>query len=209
MICCFGGTFDPIHIGHLDGAVRVSQTLDVDVRLVLSARPSHRAVPQASIAQRLEMLAVATEPYPRLIPDAREAHRDTPSYTVHTLEALRREHPDTPLGWVIGRDTLLTLSTWYQWRRVLELTHLVVLERVGFDAALAPELATALDGRIVDQVPDQRAGAVIEIPGALPDVSATAVRARLAARQPVAHLLPTGVFSYIATHNLYGELCEP
>ncbi|MFK7915547.1 MAG: nicotinate-nucleotide adenylyltransferase [Pseudomonadales bacterium] len=208
MICCFGGTFDPIHIGHLEGAVRVSRALDVDVRLVLSARPSHRAQPAADIEQRLAMLDIASAPYPRLIPDAREARRATLSYTVDTLEALRAEHPDTPLGWVIGRDTLLTLSTWHRWRRVLELTHLVVLDRVGYDRPLNPELQQALAGAFCSTIPDRAAGAVIEIPGTLPEVSATEVRRRLGAGEPVAHLLPTGVFSYIETHNLYGEPCE-
>ncbi|MGI9325434.1 MAG: nicotinate-nucleotide adenylyltransferase [Pseudomonadales bacterium] len=209
MICCFGGTFDPVHIGHLQGALQVSEALDVDVHMVLSARPSHKRAPAASIDARFEMLGVACAPFPRLKPDAREIARDAPSYTVHTLEALRAEFPEEPLGWVIGRDTLLTLNTWYQWQRVLTLTHLVVLDRAGYDAALAPELRDVVAGKRTSSVPTEPAGAVIDIPGQLPDVSATEIRRRIAAREPVAHLLPTGVFSYIASQQLYGELCDP
>ena len=117
MICCFGGTFDPVHLGHLVGARLVARTLGLPVRLVLSARPSHRDQPGGSIDERLAMLELACASWPELVPDAREARREGPSYTVRTLEALKREHPGTALGWVIGRDSLLTLDTWFEWRR--------------------------------------------------------------------------------------------
>ncbi len=204
MILCFGGTFDPVHVGHIALARAAAAALEVPVRLVLSAWPTHRDTPTASISARFELLSLACEPYPELVPDDREIRRDAPSYTVHTLEALRAEHPDTPLGWLIGRDSLLSLETWHEWPRVLELGHLVVLDRAGYDAPLSPALTAALDGRWTRDCPATLAGSVMQVPVTPPDVSATEVRRRLLAREPSAHLLPTGVFSYIAHHHLYG-----
>lgn len=204
MILCFGGTFDPVHVGHIALARTAAAALNVPVQLVLSAWPTHRDAPSASISQRFELLSLACAPYPELRPDDREIRRDAPSFTVHTLEALRVEHPSTPLGWLIGRDSLLDLETWHEWPRLLELGHLVVLDRAGYDAPLSRTLSAALDGRWTRDCPTAPAGAVVQVPVTPPDVSATQVRARLLAGEPCAHLLPTGVFSYIAHHQLYG-----
>lgn len=209
MICCFGGTFDPVHIGHLAGARRVADTLKLPVRLVLSARPSHRGTPGASIDERLEMLDIACAPWPDLQPDAREARHDGLSYTVHTLEALSVSYPETPLGWVIGRDTLLSLESWYEWRRVFDLAHLIVLDRAGYDEALSGPLVEAIREHTIGHLPSVPTGAVIHIPGSLPDVSATQIRERLARGQPVAHLMPTGVFQYLQSRAIYGGTCDP
>ncbi|MEM1435780.1 MAG: nicotinate-nucleotide adenylyltransferase [Pseudomonadota bacterium] len=208
MICCFGGTFDPVHIGHLAGARRVADVLDLPVRMVLSARPSHRDQPGATIDERLAMLDIACAPWPALTPDAREARRDGPSYTVHTLEALRMQHPREAIGWVIGRDTLLTLDTWFEWQRVFELAHLIVLDRVGFEGALPAAVAAEIREQTEARMPVAPSGAVIHLPGALPAVSATEVRRRLATGEPVAHWLPTGVFQFLRRRKIYGGMCD-
>ena len=132
MICLFGGTFDPVHRGHLHAALSVCEALGIDeIRLILSARPSHRKTPGATISQRWDMLCLACASDPRLRPDDREIRRARPSFTVDTLAELRAEHPREPLVWVIGSDAYALLPSWYRWQRVLELCHLLVLNRPG------------------------------------------------------------------------------
>ena len=150
------------------------------------------------------MLTLACAPWPELVPDAREARRDGPSYTVRTLEALRQAHPTASLGWVIGRDSLLTLTTWFEWRRVFELAHLVVLNRVGYDAPAPAAVAAEIREETEAALPSVATGGVIHIPGAVPGISATDIRSRLATGKPVAHLMPTGVFQYLRSRAIYG-----
>ncbi|MEM1230460.1 MAG: nicotinate-nucleotide adenylyltransferase [Pseudomonadota bacterium] len=204
MILCFGGTFDPIHVGHLALARQAAATLKVPVRMVLSAWPTHRDSPSASIPERFAMLQAACAPHPELVPDDFEIRREAPSYTVDTLTALRQAQPKAALGWLIGQDSLLSLETWDRWPQVLELAHLVVLQRAGYDAPLPESLARQLAGRwLTDRCPEAPAGHVVRVTGQPPAVSSTQIRKGLMARDPVAHLLPTGVFSYIRTHRLY------
>ena len=128
MICLFGGTFDPIHRGHLLAAERVCDALELaEILLVLSARPSHKESTGASLEDRWRMLELACRDHPRLKPDDREMRRRRPSYTVETLQELAEEFPGTSLTWVLGSDAYALLPSWYEWRRVLELANLVVL----------------------------------------------------------------------------------
>jgi len=210
LICSFGGTFDPVHLGHIAAANAASRVLgDVQVNLILSARPSHRDTPDISIRDRLALLNLACADYPRLAVDERECFRSTPSYTVDTLLELGQEYPGQPLVWVIGLDAYHYLPTWHRWQEVLELAHLLVLDRVGFDqpprehqAALAAlEAVHQVDELPLAQLP--MAGCLCKLPVRLPNVSATQVRADLRQGYPVAHLLPAGVSTYIRQQGLY------
>ena len=141
MIALYGGTFDPVHNGHLHAAKMVCDLLDLaELRLVLSARPSHRSDTGASISERFAMLRLACADDDRLIADDQEIHRDGPSYTVDTLEAFRASYPAEPLCWVIGWDAYRLLTSWHRWRRVAELANLVVVQRPGHEAALTEEM---------------------------------------------------------------------
>ena len=204
MICLFGGTFDPVHLGHLHAAETVCAALDVPrVQLVLSARPSHRGTTGAAVGHRWRMLTLACAAHPRLQPDDREVRRSGPSYTVQTLEEVRRECPAGPICWVIGSDAFALLATWHRWRRVLELANLVVLRRPGHSLKLDETLSGLLRQRRIDSVRDVDAGGILVLTRRMRDVAAREIRATLAAGGNVDHLLPEPVAAYIREHHLY------
>lgn len=208
MICLFGGTFDPIHLGHVHAALAVCDALGVpEIRLILSARPSHRATPGASVEQRWEMLQLACGADPRLVPDDREMRRSTPSFTVDTLSDIRRENPGVPLVWVIGSDAFALLASWYRWELVLELCHLVVLNRPGHPLVLEPRLQQLMAQAQTADAADLRrdpAGRILVLERDMEEVSAEAIRKALGSGEGVAHLLPAAVDTYIRAHRLYG-----
>ncbi len=201
MICLFGGTFDPVHNGHLHAAGIAAKRLSCGVRLVLSARPPHRAGPVAAIEDRWAMLTVACADLPELVADDTEIRRRHPSYTVDTLRSVRRQYPNQPLFWAVGVDAFRELRTWHRWRELFGLAHLLLLDR---PAAVMDAGARAIYERFrVDTVPAAPCGAILKIDAHMLDVSASQIRASVAAGQPVAHLLPAGVATYIRRHGLY------
>lgn len=216
MICLFGGTFDPVHVGHVHAARAVCDALELTrIRLLLSARPGHRGVPGASVEARWDMLQLACAEDPRFVPDdleIRRARREgRPSYTVETLEELRAGAPDAVVAWVLGSDAFREITDWHRWREVLTLTNLLVLKRPGAPMQLAPVLETLTRERQVNSNFPGPSGSVRVLDLPMLDVSATAVREALARsrRNPSlngggAHLLPAAVYTYIIEHHLYG-----
>lgn len=213
----YGGTFDPVHLGHLAIARAARDQLQVAVRLLPAADPPHRGAPGAEAAQRLAMLELAMDGEPGLLLDRRELDRaarepGVPSYTVDTLRELRAElGPRQPMAWLVGADSLLALPSWHQWRDLFELTHFIVAERPGSPLAMAggAELAQALEGRWSDHERDllsTPAGRVMRLQAPLRGESATAVRERISAGGDWRSLLPAAVADYIGCHRLYGAI---
>jgi len=206
-----GGTFDPIHYGHLELAreVRAAAALP-DVWLVPAGDPPHRGAPAASAVQRLAMVELAVEGYRGLRVDAREILRPGRSYTVLTLEELRAEHGDAPLALILGTDAFLDLPTWHRWRELFTLAHLIVVARPGtaFEGRLPAELAPEWERRYRDS-PDALhaapAGAIVRIAITPRPISASAIRAALARGDGAAvrGLLPPAVLAYIERNRLY------
>ncbi len=209
-----GGTFDPVHYGHLRLADDLQRILGVaDMRLVPGGDPPHRGTPYAPAAARVAMLRLATREFPRLSIDTREVDRGGKSYTVLTLESLRAEAPQRPLLWIVGADAFIGLPTWHRWREILELAHLVVVGRPGvaLEASLPPALGEAWRARATR---DRKAlrdapGGAIYVEDVTPQpISATAIRAALArgvaGLRAVRGLLPADVLAYIARNGLYG-----
>lgn len=131
----FGGTFDPIHYGHLRTAFEMLQALRFEeVRFMPCGRPPHRGTPFADATVRLKMVQVATEGQHGFVVDDRELQREGPSYSVDTLTALRSEFPLQPLALIIGMDAFLGLPKWYHWQMILQLAHIVVAHRPGWRA---------------------------------------------------------------------------
>ena len=204
LICLFGGTFDPVHYGHLRPLAELQARVGCDeIRILPAAVPPHRPPPIASAAQRLDMLRLALEEFPGFVLDARELDRPGLSYTVDTLQDLRRETGDDRLCLVMGGDAFAGLPTWHHWRELFELCHIIVIERPG--AATAGEQAWARE-RLVDDPAQLRArlsGCVLPVRLALVDISATDIRHRLAEGLDVRGVLPDAVLAYIQRYGLY------
>ncbi len=206
MICLFGGTFDPVHNGHLHAAETVLAALGVaQIHLVLSARPSHKDSTGASLEQRWAMLELACAGHPALLPDDREMHRQRPSFTVETLEAIRADAPDEDLAWVIGSDAYALLESWYRWQEVLELANLVVLQRPGGFPEMSEQMVAYTRAHQVDSLAGCHKGGILVLEDAMQEVSAQDIRAGVAAGDDVSHLIPPPVALYIRQHRLYGD----
>ena len=211
-LALLGGTFDPVHFGHLRIASETAAALKLpDVRLIPSKTPVHRAQPGASEAARLAMLNLAVANVPGLSVDDRELKRDTPSYTALTLESLRAEFPQRPLIWLIGIDAFMHINHWYEWPRLFDLAHFVVLNRPGFavSQALSPVLAEVWQGRLTrsaDACRETTHGSIYLHTVTPQAISATAIRNTIAAGaadRALESLLPLPVLAYIRAHQLY------
>lgn len=213
----YGGTFDPVHCGHLAIACAARDQLQVPVHLLPAADPPHRAPPGADAQQRAQMLAVAIADTPGLLLDRRELDRaarqpGVPSYSVDTLRELRAVlGPQTPLAWLVGADSLLGLPGWHQWEALFGLAHFIVADRPGspLEQDLPPTLAAALRDRWAGDAADLLAapcGRVLRLQAPLREESASAVRHRIAAGGDWRSLLPDAVADYIADRGLYGAV---
>lgn len=207
MIGILGGTFDPIHYGHLRTALELRQLLGLEeVRLIPCRVPPHRENPAAPAELRLAMVQAACAGEPRLVADDRELRRDGPSYTVDTLAGLQRERPRTPLGLILGVDAFLDLPAWHRWEELLERAHLLVVERPGWEPPRAGPVAELLRERRVGEMADlagRRAGGILLCTVTRLDISATAIRAQVAADRSPRFLLPDSVLALIEAHGCY------
>jgi nicotinate-nucleotide adenylyltransferase len=202
-----GGTFDPIHIGHLRPAIEAQQALSLaEIRLIPNHIPPHRANPFCSSEQRLAMVRLAAAENPGFVVDERELRRERPSYTIETLIELRSELPDTPLCFLMGMDSLLSLPSWHRWQALLDHAHLVVSGRPGWQPDYPAPVAELL-ARHQTRDPGalhQRLAGHIWLADNLPiHLSATALRELLAKGQDPRYLLPASVAHYIDQQGLY------
>lgn len=202
-----GGTFDPVHIGHLRGALEVAETLGLDeVRLVPNFRPPHREAPNSSAQDRLAMVRLAVQDLPLLGVDARELERDRPSYTIDTLVSLREEldHNDQ-IFLIVGWDAFCGLPSWYRWEELLDHCHILVLQRPDADSEAPEALRNLLAARSVNDplALAGRGGQIAFVWQAPLEVSATRIRQFLACGRSVRFLVPDAVLAYINAHGLY------
>jgi nicotinate-nucleotide adenylyltransferase len=201
-LICFGGTFNPVHVGHLIIARAVAEQLGAKrVSLIPSAIPPHKACPGVRADDRLEMLHLAVQGDELFEVNRTELERPGPSYTVDTLKSLRRLHgPDVELVWVIGLDSLVELGTWRQASEVVELARVVTAVRPPVPADLDDRLALMANAFTPQQLLRLRADI---LPTPLLDISATQIRARVRERRSIRYLVPDRVDEYIARHGLY------
>ncbi|HEY2344381.1 MAG TPA: nicotinate-nucleotide adenylyltransferase [Xanthomonadaceae bacterium] len=205
----YGGTFDPVHAGHLAVADAAAALFDAEVDLLPSADPPHRAPPGANAQQRAAMLDLAIAGHPRLHVDRRELRRAGPSYSVDTLAEVRREiGPAAALAWLLGADAFRDLHRWHRWRELFALAHLVVAVRPGHALdRLDPVLREATTPRWTsDPAALTRASGGLLLVLDLPprQEAASGVRARIAAGQRWEDQTPPPVAAYIRAHGLYG-----
>ncbi|MCS7100073.1 MAG: nicotinate (nicotinamide) nucleotide adenylyltransferase [Burkholderiaceae bacterium] len=206
-----GGSFDPVHVGHLMLARAARDALDLaQLRFVPAGQPWQKATLVAPAEHRLRMLQLAIDGEPRFFIDRIELDRPGPSYTIDTLRALRAQLADTPLVLVIGADQMQRFDTWREWREIPRYAHLAVARRNDAVLTLTWPLAEFYNAHWAPRLPDAPAGSVLDLPMPPSDASATEIRALLkqppaAARDArLAQLLPPAVLDYIRVHHLYG-----
>lgn len=207
----FGGTFDPVHFGHLRLAEEAISHLGLSaVRWIPAGRPPHRGTPQVTPQQRLEMVLRSTAKNPRFFVDPAEVEAARASYTVETLERLRGEFGhQQPLVLLVGADAFAGLSTWHRWRELFSLAHIAVSHRPGFPverASLPDELASEFaERRAADPqvLAATGAGQIVTFAMTQLAISATQIRHLLSNGKSARYLLPDAVLDYIQHHQLY------
>jgi nicotinate-nucleotide adenylyltransferase len=205
----FGGTFDPIHYGHLRTAFELQQALRLaEVRFLPAGNPPHREQPLADAALRLRLVEAATEGHPGFVVDDREVRKEGPSYSVETLGELRREYPDRSFCLIVGMDAFLSLPKWYQWRELLQLAHIIVAHRPGWRApAMGPLGELLVDrgtGRIGD-LHEARAGHIYIHAVTQLEISSTEVRNLIASGRDPRFLMPDSVRKIILDTACYSK----
>jgi len=204
----FGGTFDPVHLGHLRLALEAAESLDLEqVRLLPCHQPPHRNSPRVESRQRADMLHLAMGASSLLRVDERELERQGPSYTLESLQQLRAElGPEVSLVWIMGSDAFVRLDTWHRWRELLDWAHLLVVRRPGY---ALPERGTLRDwwqahtaesNDVLEQAPG---GSILVRELRLLPISATEIRALVQAGRSPAYLVPERVGHYMQEHGLY------
>lgn len=208
MIGIFGGTFDPIHHGHLRVALDVQQHLALEqMRLMPAWQSPLRDSPTVSAQHRAEMVRRAIAGEPVLVLDERESQRGGRSYTVETLAGLHRDLPGRGFVLVVGVDAFATFLHWKDWQRILQLAHVAVANRPGPAPEWAPELARLLAANTVTNASELQhtsAGRIVFCEVTQMDVSATRIRRMIGSGQSPRYLLPDAVLDYIRQYELYG-----
>ncbi len=209
-----GGTFDPVHNGHLHLALESCRAAGLaEVRLLPLHIPAHRASPTASTEQRLAMLELAVREHGTLLIDERELQRNAVSYTIDTLKSLRREYGSRSLCLILGLDAFQGLNRWHEWRLLPDYAHIIVAERPGNparfkqdDIAKLCKQRAAPDSAALHQ---RAAGGILKIDPPMPDISATQIRQAIAMGEKIRHLLPAAVADYIEAQQLYRAEDDP
>jgi len=208
MIGILGGTFDPIHIGHLRSAVDIKQALGLDeLRLIPCHIPPHKDYAVTPAKHRLAMANVAVAEQPGLLVDDREINREGPSYTVDTLSQLREELGEgASIILIMGTDAFERLDSWRDWQRLGDLAHIVVLERPEQSMILSPTLTAYYAQRKTEDVTllrNKPAGSILLTKQTQLPISATMIRQAIQAGQSIRYLVPDSVWQYIDKHELY------
>ena len=204
MIGVFGGTFDPIHYGHLRSALEVKEVFGLSKLLLIpSAQPPHRSQPVASAIERLQMLDLATSNQAELSIDSRELERNSPSYMVDTLSSLRQDYPQETLLLLLGSDAFKQLMSWHQWQRIFDFSHVVVMTRPGVVLDTLHDFFKERRCQRITELASTRAGKLYFQQVTPLDISATAIRQMIANHQNPGYLLPDTVLAYIRQHQLY------
>lgn len=210
MIGVYGGTFDPIHYGHLRPALEILEAFALSqIRFIPCGQPPHRTPPHASAAQRLAMVQRAIEGVPGFVSDAREIERSGPSYMIDTLRSLQAEFSEHNLGLLLGMDAFAAFHTWHDWRGILQLCNVLVMHRPDFDPAQVIQAAELKQLVANDQVQDaslfsnSRAGKLMFYPVTQLDISSTRIRDAIQLQRNVRFLLPDSVIALIEQDGIY------
>ena len=211
-LALMGGTFDPVHVGHLRSAEEIVSLLGLNtIRLIPSYIPPHRDLPGTTAEQRLEMLRLAAEDNEQLEVDDREIRREGRSYSIDTLSDIRDEIGNAePLCFVMGVDAFRLIEEWHRWRELTDYAHLIVINRpraaeTGTDQTMSVALECWVESKqgVVQEVATTPAGRICFVELTQLAVSSTSVREMVAAGQSTRYLLPQSVRKYIDEKGLY------
>ena len=206
MIGIFGGTFDPIHYGHLRAALEVQEIFNLTaVRFIPSATPPHRPPPAVTAAQRQEMVMLAIKDQANFICDNRELERNGKSYMVDTLASLRHDFPDQALLLFIGTDAFNQLNQWYHWQQLFDLAHIVVMTRPNFYHQALNDFFIACHTDNPADLTHNLAGKLYFQAISQLDISASSIRQMLATQHSPRFLLPDAVLDFIKLNQLYQQ----
>lgn len=208
MIGILGGTFNPIHHGHLRVALEMSERLWLEkVHLIVSANPPHRQAPQTPAEMRFEMVKLAIENEKNLIADDREIKRNRPSYTVETLLEMRKEFgEDVSFCLILGMDAFLGLPTWFEWEKLLKLTHLIITQRPEINQQFSETLQNLLEKHQIDnkiKLQEKSRGYILFEALPMLNISATQIRQCFLEKKNPHYLLPESVLTFISQQGLY------
>lgn len=204
MIGIFGGTFDPVHNGHLRVALDARETLGLDqVRLIPLAQAVHREQPETPAARRLEMLQAALAGRDDLVADDRELRRQGPSYTIDTLVSLRADFPEAVLCLLLGADAFEGFADWHDPAGILAVANLAILQRPGHPAPHDPRVRDLLARHRATTLDAGRSGRIVDCPVTQLAISASDIRRRVASGRSADFLTPPAVTELIARYGLY------
>lgn len=204
MIGVYGGTFNPVHYGHLRTAVEVQEFFSLgEVRLIPCSQPAHRETPEASADIRLNMLKLAVLNQPNLAVDRRELDRGGYSYMVDTLRSLKAEIPDESLCLFIGTDAFSGLASWHQWQQLFDYAHIVVITRPSYKSPTLTDFLSAKVTKNRDNLVRNQSGYLFFQSVTQLDISATLIRNKVKEGLNTRFLLPDNVIEYIENNKLY------
>lgn len=202
-----GGTFDPIHLGHLRMAIELCDALDLaKIHIVPTYCPTYRKQPVATPDQRLAMVKCAVEGEPELIADDREIRRQGPTYTIDTLLDMRKEMGDVPLCLLVGIDAFLGFPSWHRWEEILDHAHIIVAHRPHYhlsDTGIVSDLLKQRLQHEIAYIHEHLSGGILLRPITALEISATDIRKQIAMGKNTRYLLPDRVYEYIKKHGTY------
>ncbi len=208
-----GGMFDPVHQGHLNIAITSLEKLQLNaIRLLPCGNPVHRSALFASSRHRLAMLELAVEDYPDIGIDDRECNSNAPSYTLKSLQKIKQEMPNARLYFIMGQDAFNNFNSWYRWREIFSLAHIIVAARPGYHLNPEQDLRTELNSRMVPSIENLKQtenGKILITEYDFLDISSSMVRQAIQSQKSLAgfvpELVPEKVAQYIQTHKLYAR----
>lgn len=207
-IAIFGGTFDPIHNGHIQTSLSIQSHFNFERFLFLPCKtPVLKTPALANSQQRIKMIELAIADLADFAMDLREIERDTPSYMVETLTSFRLQYPDASITLIIGYDAFLSLSQWYQWKRIITLANLLVINRNEFKPQDMPRLIQDFLKKYQSKdemaILNKHSGAVILFDAGHYEVSSTLIREEIREKKDISSKLPNAVYDYIKAEALY------
>lgn len=203
----YGGTFDPIHLGHLTAASEVQKKIGLDeVRMVLSANPPHRAIPILSAKDRFSLLKLAVNDFQTLVADSCEIDRGGSSYMVDTLLNFRQRNPNSSFVLILGMEAFNGLMSWHRWEELIGLAHIVVTDRAGFDNRFEQNINTYVAPLLTtdkSELKQRTHGKIYVQPVTAVDISATLIRQRIKDKKTVKKMLTSNCLNAINKNSFY------